>query len=153
MKYYLKKTLLLMVTLMSFSLGNAQISDPVNWNTSVKKISDSEYELIATATIEDGWHLYSQQVSEGGPIATTFNFESNKNYLKKGNTLEEEGHTVNDPIFEMQIKYFEDKVDFKQRIKLKSKAPFKINGTVEFMVCDDSRCLPPTEADLVFNIK
>ncbi|KJD34494.1 cytochrome C biogenesis protein [Tamlana nanhaiensis] len=153
MKYKSIKTILLVIAVVCFSLGHAQILEPVKWSTSVKKISDSEYELTATATIETGWHLYSQQVPEGGPIATTFTYASTKDYLKKGNTSEEKGHTVNDPIFEMEIKYFENKANFKQRIKLKSKAPFTVNGTVEFMVCDDSRCLPPTEADLVFNIK
>ena len=53
----------------------------------------------------------------------------------------------------MKIKYFETKALFKQRIQLKNKTPFKVNATVEFMVCDDSRCLPPTEVDLVFEIK
>jgi thiol:disulfide interchange protein DsbD len=53
----------------------------------------------------------------------------------------------------MKIKFFEKKAIFKQLIKLKTKAPFKVNATVEFMVCDDSKCLPPTEVDLIFNIK
>lgn len=134
-------------------MGQAQILEPVKWTTSVNKISDSEYELIATATIDKGWHLYSQNVPENGPVATTFSFQGHGNYLKKGNTLEAEGYVVDDPIFGMKIKYFDAKANFKQRIKLKSKAPFTVNGTVEFMVCDDTRCLPPTEADLEFHIK
>ncbi len=134
-------------------MSYSQILDPVKWSTSVNKISDSEYELIATATIEDQWHLYSQNVPENGPIATSFVFEGNANYLKKGNTKEEEGHTVNDPVFEMIIKFFETKASFKQRIKLKTKKAFQVNAVVEFMVCDDSRCLPPTEVDLVFDVK
>ena len=130
----------------------AQIHNPVKWSTSVEKISDTEYELIATATIQGGWHLYSQTVPEGGPIPTTFTYNSDKNYLKKGNTKEEEGHTVDDKIFSMRIKYFDKKAEFKQRIKLKSKESFKVNGVVEFMVCNDTNCLPPTEEDLVFSI-
>lgn len=130
----------------------AQIHNPVKWSTSVEKISDTEYELIATATIQGGWHLYSQTVPEGGPIPTTFTYNSDKNYLKKGNTKEEEGHTVDDKIFNMRIKYFDKKAEFKQRIKLKSKESFKVNGVVEFMVCNDTNCLPPTEEDLVFSI-
>ena len=130
----------------------AQIFEPVTWETSVKKVSDSEYDLIATAKIEKGWHLYSQSVPEGGPVATSFSFEGNANYLKKGNTTEGKGHTVNDPIFEMKIKYFADKAVFTQRIKLRNTRPFEINGSVTFMVCDSSRCLPPTGEDLNFNI-
>lgn len=131
----------------------SQIHDPVKWSTSVEKISDSEYELIATAKIEGDWHLYSQTVDEGGPIPTTFTFESNFNYLKKGNTKEEEGHTINDKIFYMRIKYFDKKATFKQRIKTKNSNVFKVNAIVEFMVCNDTQCLPPTEVDLVFDIK
>ena len=130
----------------------AQIHDPVKWTTDVKKISDIEYELIAIATIKGDWHLYSQSVPENGPIPTTFTFQSNKNYLKKGNTKEGQGHTIEDKIFEMRIKYFGKKASFKQRIKLKTSNKFKINATVEFMVCNDTQCLPPEEVDLEFAI-
>lgn len=147
------KKLILVLGLLAITTVNSQILDPVKWSTSVKKISDKEYELIATASIDTNWHLYSQTVPEGGPIATTFSFKSSPSFLKKGNTKEDSGHTVNDPVFNMEIKFFETKALFKQRILIKQKVPFKINGTVEFMVCDDSRCLPPTEVDLVFNIK
>ncbi len=147
------KKILCLVAIFCVSIMQAQILEPVSWNTTVNKISDTEYELVATAKIDKGWHLYSQNVPEDGPVPTVFTFESNGKYLKKGNTSEEEGHTVNDPIFEMKIKYFDTKADFKQRVKLKTKAPFTVNATVEFMVCDDSRCLPPTETDLTFDIK
>ncbi|MFI1745620.1 protein-disulfide reductase DsbD domain-containing protein [Thalassobellus sediminis] len=147
------KKIILVFALIAATILQAQILEPVKWSTSTKKISETEYELIAIATIETHWHLYSQTVPEGGPIATTFSFTGNGNYLKKGNTSEEEGHTIDDPVFGMKIKFFETKALFKQRIKLKTKEAFKVNATVEFMVCDDSRCLPPTEADLVFSIQ
>ena len=131
----------------------AQIHDPVKWSTSENKISDTEYELIATASIDGEWHLYSQSVPEDGPIPTSFTFEGNSNYLKKGNTKEGEGHTIDDPVFNMRIKYFGKKAAFKQRIRLKSKNAFKINAVVEFMVCNDRQCLAPKEVDLVFEIK
>ena len=134
-------------------LGKAQILNPVKWKTSVIKISNSEYELIATATIDVGWHLYSQTVPKDGPIPTSFTFEGNSNYLKKGNTKEEKGKNINDPIFGMQITYFEKKADFKQRIKLKGKAPFDVKCIVSFMACDDTRCLPPSDIDLIFSVK
>jgi len=147
------KRLSLIIVLMITTIGFSQIHNPIKWSTSVKKISDTEYELIATANIENGWHLYSQTVAEGGPIPTTFTYNSNKNYLKKGNTKEDEGSTVNDKVFDMRIKYFDKKAEFKQRIKLKTEKSFTIEGTVEFMVCNDTNCLPPTEVDLIFNIK
>lgn len=148
----MKKVLLIIALIFSASVS-AQILSPVKWSTSVNKVSDTEYELVATATIDDKWHLYSQIVPEGGPIPTNFTFEGNGKYLKKGNTKEEEGETVDDPIFEMRIKYFGHKTSFKQRIKVKTKEAFTVNATVEFMVCDDSRCLPPTEKELVFEIQ
>lgn len=147
------KRVIIFLALIISTNAFSQILDPVKWSTSVNKISDIEFELIATATIDNGWHLYSQSVPQNGPIPTSFVFLGNSNYLKKGNTQEDEGHTVDDPIFEMEIKYFEYTVEFKQRIKLKNKTAFTIHATVEYMVCDDSRCLPPTVEDLVFNIR
>ncbi|WP_159024136.1 protein-disulfide reductase DsbD domain-containing protein [Formosa sp. L2A11] len=148
----MKKIILLLVLIIS-SAVNSQILEPVKWDTTVNKISATEYELVATATIDQGWHLYAQSVPENGPIPTTFTFKGNKNFLKKGNTQEGKGHVVNDPVFEMEIKFFETKAAFKQRIKVKGVVPFKVNGTVEFMMCDDTRCLPPTEVDLEFDVK
>lgn len=138
-----------------FTLVNssfAQIHDPVKWSTSVVKISDTEYDLITTATIEAKWHLYSQNVPADGPIPTTFLFKKSADFKVVGKTSEEKGHTVHDPVFDMEIKYFENKATFKQRIKINNSNAFKILGEVEFMVCDDSSCLPPTVIDLAFLI-
>jgi thiol:disulfide interchange protein DsbD len=138
-----------------FALVNssfAQIHDPVKWSTSTQKISETEYDLIVTATIEAKWHLYSQNVPADGPIPTSFSFKTIPDFKLIGKTTEEKGVSSYDPVFEMQIKYFENKATFKQRIKVLSEKSFKIAGTVEFMVCDDASCLPPTEIDLAFLI-
>ncbi len=148
----MKKIGLVLCFVLCAIVANGQILDPVKWSTNVNKISDGEYELEAIAEIEEGWHLYSQSVPEDGPIPTSFVFKGSSEYLKKGNTKEEEGHTVDDPIFDMRITYFDTKASFKQRIKLREKAPFSVKAVVEFMVCDDSRCLPPKEVDLVFSV-
>lgn len=141
-----------LLTLMAFAIGNSQILEPVKWTTSVEKISDTEFKLIAKASIEAGWHLYSQNVPEDGPIATTFTFDDANGAFKiVGNTSEEKGHTVDDPVFEMEIKFFEKKAKFEQKIKVTGDKN-TIQAIVEFMVCDDSRCLPPTEVDLIFNL-
>jgi len=147
------KKLSLFITLVISTNVFAQILDPVKWTTSVNIISETEYELVTTASIDEKWHLYSQTVPDDGPIPTSFVYEGNGKYLKKGNTKERKGHTIDDPVFGMKIKYFEEKAVFKQRIKLKAKGVFTINAVVEFMVCDDTQCLPPTEVDLVFEIK
>ena len=147
------KKIFLLLSLLIFSVSTfSQIHDPVKWSTSVENISDSEYDLIIQATIDNGWHLYSQKVPDNGPIATTFVFEKNENYELVGNTSEEKGHTTFDSVFEMEIKYFENKTVFKQRIKTLTKNASVIIGEVEFMVCDDTSCLPPTFIDLNFQI-
>ncbi|MBU2950256.1 thioredoxin family protein [Tamlana agarivorans] len=146
------KKIFLLCTLLFVSLGQAQIFNPVEWSTSVEKLSDSEYKLISTATIEKGWHLYSQDVPENGPIPTTFTYDDGAGAIKiKGNTIENEGHTVDDPVFEMEITYFENTATFEQKVEVSGNET-SIEAMVEFMVCDDARCLPPTEVDLVFTL-
>ncbi|CDF79558.1 cytochrome c-type biogenesis protein DsbD, protein-disulfide reductase [Formosa agariphila KMM 3901] len=146
------KNILIALAFLTCGFVYSQVLDPVKWTTSVEKVSDTEYNLIATAHIDAGWHLYSQVVPEGGPIATTFIYDnSEENFILNGNTVEGEGHTVHDPIFEMEIKYFDGEAKFIQNVKV-TKATSTINGFVEFMVCDDTRCLPPTEIDLEFQL-
>jgi len=149
----MKKHLILLFALIAFTVGNSQILEPVKWKTSIEKFSDTEYNLVSKATIESGWHLYSQNVPEDGPIPTTFTFDdANGTFKFIGNTGELEGKTVDDPVFQMRIKFFEKSAIFVQRVELVGDVT-SVKGTVEFMVCDDTRCLPPTEVDLVFNIK
>lgn len=130
---------------------NAQIFDPVKWTTAVEKVSDTEYHLIATALIEKDWHIYSQNVDKGGPIPTTFFFTESADFKRLGKVIEEKGHTIQDATFNMQVKSFSDKAKFVQKIKLEN--PVKtVKASVEFMVCMDTRCLPPKEVDLVFDL-
>ena len=129
---------------------SAQIYKPVKWQTSVEKVAEGEYDLIITAVIEPKWHLYAQNVPEDGPVPTTFYFEEGDGLSLVGETTEDEGKTVDDPVFGMRIKYFEDLAVFKQRVK--ADAGSSLVAEVEFMVCDDTKCLPPTYADLTFNL-
>ncbi len=85
----MKKTILFLSLLILSISSFSQIHDPVKWSTSVEKVSDSEYNLIIQATIEDGWHLYSQNVPEDGPIPTAFTFEKTNDYGLVGETSEE----------------------------------------------------------------
>lgn len=146
----------LIIALCSFILCSftvkAQVFEPVAWETSVEKISDTEYDLITSAVIDKGWHLYSQNVPDDGPIPTTFTYKTHSDFKILGDTSEEEGHTVDDPVFEMKIKFFEDKAEFRQRIKVLNKELSILEGEVEFMVCDDEKCLPPQFIDLQFNL-
>ncbi|MUP47515.1 thiol:disulfide interchange protein [Gramella sp. BOM4] len=139
-------------TFFFFFVAQAQIYDPVQWETQVKEISENEYELITRAIIEPGWHLYSQDVPENGPVPTTFTYNlGNKEVELVGATIEDEGTEIDDPIFEMRITYFDDEAEFVQKILVKEPVG-SITASVEYMVCDDERCLPPTEKDLTFII-
>lgn len=132
--------------------STSQIIDPVKWTTSVEKLSDSEYYLISKATIPQGFHLYSQNVAEGGPIPTSFIYDDSAGqFTIVGNTEEETGKTVHDPVFDMDIKYFEKTAVFKQKITVEGDVT-SIEGFVEFMICNDTQCSPPTEETLVFKI-
>jgi len=144
--------LYLLLAFVSTTTVQSQILDPVKWSTSIKKISETEYDLISTATIDNKWHLYSQEVHEDGPIPTAFTFEENNDYKSVGKIKESKGITLHDPVFDMVITYFEHTASFTKRIKLTGNKGTTITGEVEFQVCDDSRCLPPTYEDLVFKI-
>ena len=141
-------------SLLIFCLNlQAQIYDPISWSTSVEKVTNTEYILVTSASIEPGWHLYSQDVPPDGPIPTSFFYEENEAFELVGETQEEEGTTVNDPVFEMFIKFFEDRAEFRQPVKLRDTSLVSIEGEVEFMVCDDERCLPPTSVSLTFELR
>ncbi|MBL4642451.1 MAG: thiol:disulfide interchange protein, partial [Flavobacteriaceae bacterium] len=148
----MKKKVLLLLTLLLTLNSFSQILDPVDWSTSVEKISDTTYKLITKATIDRGWHLYSQNVPDDGPIATLFTYKDDGTFTLDGKTNEEEGETVDDPVFEMEIKYFSDSATFEQIINVTDKTT-RISGTVYLMVCDETQCSAPTEIDLDFVIK
>ncbi|KUJ60380.1 disulfide bond formation protein DsbD [Flavobacteriaceae bacterium CRH] len=149
----MRKKIFLTGLFLLFSLfTTAQVYNPVKWKMSVEKISDTEYELKMNAKIQETWHLYSQNVPDGGPLATHFTFEKSANYKVIGEVIEESGKIINDPVFKLQIKFFEKETIFKQRIKSVGKKPFEIKGELEFMVCNDQSCLPPTYENILFSI-
>lgn len=122
----------------------AQIFQPVKWSATVENKTDQSATLVLKATIDKGWHLYAQHIDEGGPIPTEFDFlKQEGNYSLVGETSEEKGIEKFDAIFEMNIKYFENEAVFKQQIKLLNKSLNTVEVDVIFMVCDDTKCLPP----------
>jgi len=127
--------------------------DPVKWKFETKKISETEYDLIFTATIEDHWHLYSQFLDNSdGPIATSFSFDENKDCECIGKVKEGKPKVEFDPNFEMDLKFFEKKAVFTQRVKKKTGAKTAMKGWLEFMVCNETMCLPPEQVDFKFDI-
>jgi thiol:disulfide interchange protein len=147
-----KNIFLISFFLLFSALVKAQVYNPVKWKTSVEKISSTEYELQIKAIIENGWHLYSQRIPVDGPNPTHFTFLGNAAYKLVGGVIEERGKTINDPVFKMQIKFFEKETTFKQLIKVIAAKPFQVKAELEFMACNDENCLPPTYEDLQFNV-
>ncbi|WP_437440997.1 protein-disulfide reductase DsbD family protein [Sinomicrobium kalidii] len=144
--------LLLVIGLAGMLNTQAQIYDPVTWTTEVETVSEHEYMLWIKASIKPGWHLYSQVVPEDGPVATEFSFEESGAYRLVGSVEEEKGHTVHDPVFDMEITYFSGSAAFSQKITSKGNDGFTIEGEVTYMVCDEQRCLPPETKKLSFTI-
>ena len=128
-----------------FEQQDSEILDPVSWTAEVEQKNDSIYELVFKAELEPGWHLYSQEeVEAGGPLPTEFSFNSEEgNYELVGTTREPEGIALFDPVFEMDIKYFEDEVEFVQTIKVEPGKNPAVQASVFFMVCDEEQCLAP----------
>jgi len=134
-----------------FSIGaNAQIESPVKWSYAAKKVSSTEAVVFLRATIQDGWHIYSQNVKDGGPIKTSFTFTPSKEYSLIGQTSEPTPLTKYESSFSMNVSYFEKTVTFQQKIKLKSPGASVVKGTLEFETCNDHKCLPPE--DVQFSI-
>ena len=152
----MKKLLFIIPFLFVGVFVNAQILDPVIWEFSQSKISESEVELQFKASIEEHWHLYSQFTGQfygdEGPVPTSFVFKESENFKKTGKTVEEIPIEVFDPIFEMDLKYFEGEVTFSQKIKILNSNPFTIEGEINFMSCDEVQCIFPMPVPFSFNI-
>lgn len=130
-----------------FTDPNAKIYDPVKWKFSSEKINDKESYLVLTAQIEKGWHVYSQFIEEGGPIPTSFKFNPSTDYKLIGKVTESpKAVSAFDKNFNMKISWHKDQVIFKQKVGL-NVPKTDISGVLEFMVCDDERCLPPAEVE------
>lgn len=148
MKKLLIATLALMLSLGAF----AQIENPVKWAYAAKRTSPTEATVFIKASIQDGWHIYSQNIKEGGPIKTSFTFTPSSTYSPVGKTAEPKAVVKYDKQFAMNIGYFEKAVIFQQKIKLKTPGAATVKGQLEFMVCNDKKCLPPETVDFTIPV-
>lgn len=128
----------------------AQIQEPIKFKTEWKKNSETEAEIIFNATIEKGWHVYSTELGDGGPISASFNIDKIEGAEIVGK-LTPIGNEINemDPIFGMKVRYFVDKATFVQKIKI-TNSNYTIKGFLEYGACNDENCLPPTSVDFNF---
>jgi DsbC/DsbD-like thiol-disulfide interchange protein len=117
-----------------------------------KKTSKNEATIYIKASIDKGWHIYSQNLKPGGPTKTIFTFAPSKDFTLVGKTIEPKAITEYEKVFKMNVSYFEDEVVFQQKIKL-NKATTAVKGSVEFMVCNDKSCLPPAEVTFTIPVK
>lgn len=148
----MKKTILFITVFLICATSFAQILKPVKWSYAFKRINDSEAIVFIKATMEKGWHIYSQTVPDGGPEATSFSFSVSKDYKLKGKTSEPAPITTFENAFKMELSYFENAVVFQQRIIQVGSSP-TVKGKVVYMVCNDMQCLPPHEIEFSIPVK
>lgn len=124
----------------------AQIQDPVDWSYSVKKVSADTYTFTATANIEGDWHIYSQTTGKGGPVPTKINFNKNPLVTIVGATKEiGKVKQVYDALFKTNVRFIGETATYTQTVKVRGGVKTNISGSVEYMVCDDRQCLPPSK--------
>ena len=149
----MKRVYLVMMAMLFTVAAFAQIEAPVKWSYAAKKVSATEAVVLVKATIEPGWHIYSQKLKEGGPVATSFTFSPAKNYTVVGKTAEPKAITKYEDSFKMNVSYFENSVVFQQKVKLKAAGATTVKGKVEYMTCNDRKCLPPDEVEFSVSVK
>ena len=149
----MKKILLFSMGILAGTLVMAQSNKEVNWTWSSKKIADKTYEIHMTATIGGNYHMYAQNVGGDGPIPTSFTFTKSP-LLDIEGTPKEQGQMIKkfESAWNHDVNYYEKTVDFVQVVKLKSNVKTNVAGKVEFMVCNDHECLPPSTVDIKVNI-
>ena len=131
----------------------AQIMDPVKWSFQVKDLNGSESELIFTAQLDEGWHLYSQHTDPMGPIGISFEFTPSKDYALKGKVSEPKPHEEFDKDFNCTVRSFSGRVVFRQKIERLSQKDFKVKGTYSYQLCNNGSCIAPDDRDFSFSVK
>ena len=149
----MKKILFFILSICSVQLMMAQSSKQVQWAYTAKKVDNKTFEVHMTATISGDYHLYAQDAGGEGPIPTSFTFSKNP-LLTLDGKVKEVGNQVKkfESAWSHDVKYYEKNVDFVQLVKLKGNAKTSLAGKVEFMVCNEKQCLPPSEVEIKVNI-
>ena len=151
----MRKRLFFSLLLAVVSLAvQAQIHVPLKWNIVLEDTGAPISTLEFTATLDEGWHLYDMNLPEGGPVSTSFIFETVQGAELVGKPVPSIKPTAFfDELFDMEVRWFANKVTFTQKIKVTDSKKFKIDGEVEYMVCNDATCLPPEREAFEFTSK
>jgi thiol:disulfide interchange protein DsbD len=150
----MKKLVFILFAVFSVGIASAQLN-PVNWSFASKKINDKEYELQLIATIQPGWHLYSQTQPEDA-IAQPTSFKFNKNPLLDLNgKVAEVGklEKYKDKALDVSANQYSNKVVFVQKVRVKGKAKTAVTGNLEYQTCNDEKCLPPKTVNFSIALK
>lgn len=141
--------------MLTANFAGAQILKPVKWAFSSQKINSTESYLIFTATIDKGWHIYATSLPAGdGPIPTSFKFTASKNYKTELKIQEVRKPVIEfDKTFNKKIGTFSGIASFRQKIKTKPGSADVVKGSLEFMVCNSSQCLPPETVEFSIPLK
>ena len=144
MKKIISSTILFLIALSAM----AQMMDPVHFTSQLKLLKEGEAELVFSATIDPGWHVYSTNLGNDGPISASFNTVKMEGAEPVGK-LQARGSEIKkyDKLFDMELRYFEKAVTFVQKIRF-TKPQYDIDCYVEYGACNDEACLPPSEASL-----
>ena len=148
------RTFVLLIIAFTTHTANAQLN-PVSWSFSSKKIADKTYEIHLTASLQSGWHLYSQtQPDDAIAIPTGFKINSNPLVALDGK-IKEVGkmEKFHDAKLEVSANQYSGKVDFVQVVKLKANVKTNLTGSVEYQTCDDKKCLPPKTVNFTITVK
>lgn len=148
------KKLLFPLFLWLFAVAvQAQIQEPVKFKSELKTFAAGEAEIVFTAAIDNGWHVYSTDLGDGGPISATVNMEKISGAEVAGK-LKPVGKEIStfDKLFEMKVRYFEHTAQFVQKLKLTGGA-YQVEGYLEYGACNDENCLPPTQVPFKFSGK
>ena len=147
------KKLTLIISFILFTLfTSAQIYDPVTWDFSFEKKGDKQYELIFNATIDKNSHIYSMTIPAGGPIPTSFRFDTLPGYKLAGNAYEvTKPVEVLDDAFGFKIKTFSNSAEFRQKITAVEPS-FTVKGAVNYMACNNATCSPPKDVEFAIRI-
>ena len=148
----MKKLALLLTGIMLLWVAQAQQLDPVKWTYLVKETSATEAELVFSAKLDPGWHLYSQYTDPNGPLAIEFTFVDSKDYKRVGKVAEPKPHEEMDEIFQCVVKSFSGNVAFRQKIQRLSDKDFTVKGTVSYQLCNDGSCIAPEDHDFTFKV-
>ena len=149
----MKRLFGLLLTLCCFQLALAQLQNPVHWKYSVKDLSSNESELVFTAKLDNGWHLYSQHTDENGPLPLVFDFNKSKDYVRMGNVSEPPSHNEYDSLFGCTVRSFSGTVTFRQKVRRLADKDFHITGTLIYQLCNDGSCIPPEDVNFKFDLK